>query len=139
MHACGRAVGCTERVLTEVTTARVATCIPASLCKHACMYSTLSTLSAYALHVGIRPCAHVQAAAHRWYVLGLREAGKALRLGRAKLLLLAPNMEEGLEEVVQALVDRWGAMHDEVKGFITSHRQHNRCACVVFAFIQIHG
>jgi hypothetical protein len=35
-----------------------------------------------------------QAAAHRWYVLGLREVLKAVRTRRARCVVLAPNIEE---------------------------------------------
>lgn len=48
-------------------------------------------------------------AARRWYVLGLREVGKAVRLGRAKLVVVAPNIEPGLDDMLAGLLERCGA------------------------------
>jgi len=36
---------------------------------------------------------HTQAAAHRWFVCGLREVRKVLRLKKARLVIAAPNIE----------------------------------------------
>ena len=55
------------------------------------------------------PCS-AQAAAHRWYVLGLREVHKVVRTRRARCVVVAPNIEEvscegGLDAMLTAIAD----------------------------------
>ena len=44
-------------------------------------------------HTHIHTYTHIQASAHRWFVCGLREVRKVLRLGKARVVIAAPNIE----------------------------------------------
>ncbi|GIL43338.1 hypothetical protein Vafri_1109, partial [Volvox africanus] len=72
----------------------------------------------------------IKAAAHRWYVLGLREVHKAVRTRRAKVVVIAPNIEEvaaegGLDTTLQAILDMC-AEQETVAVFALSRKQLGR-------------
>ncbi|GLI68827.1 hypothetical protein VaNZ11_013332 [Volvox africanus] len=72
----------------------------------------------------------IKAAAHRWYVLGLREVHKAVRTKRAKVVVIAPNIEEvaaegGLDTTLQAILDMC-TEQETVAVFALSRKQLGR-------------
>ena len=57
------------------------------------------------------PCLSPQAASRRWYVCGLREVRKAVKLKRALSVVVAPNIEQmdavgGLDDHLQDILDK---------------------------------
>lgn len=60
----------------------------------------------------------------RWYVCGLREVRKAIKAGKAKAVLLAPNIEQ---------IEAEGGLNDSVEDIIAACKEASPVIPVVFA------
>jgi selenocysteine insertion sequence-binding protein 2 len=66
----------------------------------------------------------VKANMRRWYVCGLREVRKAIKAGKAKAVLLAPNIEQ---------IEAEGGLNDSVEDIIAVCKEVEPAIPVVFA------